>query len=147
MWSRGQDIIILKSQRLRRTATGGGRDALALAAGEAVERRSGCASTDGCPAASREPTRYIWMVDVEFDSTRPLGLRVDIDKALGLVVHEVKPGGVIDRWNQRCSVTFPFDEVRKGDVILRANDVEGSIADKVAAMKQPGELLMVIART
>ena len=105
-----------------------------------------------CPAACPalrpalpllRPDAYIFTVDVEeISSSRPLGMKVGVDKSVGLVVQEVREFGAI----YRCSVIFPLDAVRCNDVILCANGVHGDPQDIVAAMRTPGDMLLVITR-
>ena len=92
------------------------------------------------------PDAYICAVDVEISSSRPLGMKVGIDKSTRLVVLTMQAGGVIDRWNERCRATFPLEEVRRNDVILAANGVQGDPQAIASAMMKHGGMSLVIAR-
>ena len=63
-----------------------------------------------------------------------------------LIVERIWPDGLIDLWNRACVLTFPRDVVRRGDMIVAANGMQGeqiraalqsSLAVKLC-MQRPG---------
>lgn len=68
-------------------------------------------------------------VHLQVESGRSLGV-VSVLKANGLVVEEVKPGGLLDEWNR--SQTFRDVDVGAGDLIFYANG--GDVTDRHAKL-------------
>lgn len=63
---------------------------------------------------------YEFMLQVSLSLGTTLGLQGSAHEQ-GLEVEELKTGGIIEKWNRGCALSFMRDILRRGDVIVSAN--------------------------
>ena len=95
--------------------------------------------------------RRCFHADLRKSGEQSLGVKVQME-AQGARIVDVNPGGAVSSWNERCSRTWPQDQLQVGDLIIRVNGVgpvpkrEEDFITMNLELGSAVELLLVVSR-